>query len=89
MAILELLIGISIGFAIGIIVMVLSESKDEEILQSALYGHEEMEDQIHESGFIDIPMQQLVFQPKTKNAKEAKAYKKRIERFKLRNRFYR
>ena len=88
MAILELLIGISIGFALGIIIMIVLSTK-EDVEGSDLFGIDDLEEQIHESGFIDVPVRHLVVQRKQKDSKNIKAYKKRIEKFKLRNRFYR
>lgn len=82
----ELLIGITIGLAVGVLITVLSVPKN--IDGSFDFDLMDDDDQVHESGFIDIPVQRIISQQNTTNNKKMMKIRKRINQFKNRNRFY-
>ncbi len=84
--ILELLIGITIGFGLGVLIMIVVSDYTEK--QDEL--HNDFDEQIHESGFIDIPLQHMYhnYSQKNHNPEVKRGFLKRIQRFKARNRFY-
>tara|TARA_Y100000589_G_C26826533_1_gene496118 strand:- start:186 stop:611 length:426 start_codon:yes stop_codon:yes gene_type:complete len=61
MFLVPLIVGIAIGLALGVILMILFTPKGSELVEP----HYQLEllyddDQIHESGFIDIPIKRIV-----------------------------
>lgn len=82
---LELFVGIAIGFALGILTMV----SIKEHSKASKENLDDLDEQIHGSGFINIPEEQLQAKFKNYNPEVRGAFQNRIQRFKARNRFYR
>lgn len=82
----SLIVGLVIGLAAGVIIMIIAQPKDEEIVFPLdILGDDE---QIHESGFIDIPIQRIVAERNPKDKKAASRISTRLKKFRNRNRFY-
>lgn len=89
---IAIFIGILSALALGIIIYMLwineKDARQREREDALLHSWNE-ENQAHESGFIDIPMQNLMSKRDIENESGRSAFKRRMYKFKLRNRFYR
>lgn len=85
---LPFFVGAAIGLAVGVILMILVRPGEqvEPLHELNLYDED---DQIHESGFIDIPVQRIVSENRLAGQKATDRTRRRLHRFKMRNRFYR
>jgi hypothetical protein len=68
--------------------MILIDMKQQNSSENYL-ELDEFEDQIHESGFIDIPLQSMIQENQHNQGLRPGKLKRRIQRFKNKNRFYR
>ena len=84
---LPFFVGAAIGLAVGVILMILVRPGEqvEPLHELNLYDEDE---QIHESGFIDIPIQRIVSENRLADQSTLDRTKRRLLHFKMRNRFY-
>lgn len=84
---LPFFVGAAVGLAFGVILMILVRPGEqvEPIHELNLYDDEE---QMHESGFIDIPIQRIVSENHRVGQNTSDRTKRRLHLFKMRNRFY-
>ncbi|WP_299129060.1 hypothetical protein [uncultured Winogradskyella sp.] len=83
--ILELLTGMAIGFGLGVLIMIVVSDYYEENQGKLL---NDIDQTIHESGFIDIPLEHMYQVKENHNPELRSRFLKRIQQFKSRNRFY-
>lgn len=88
MPFIEFTIGIAIGLGLGILIMIFIDVKQKKSSNDYM-ELEDFEDQVHESGFIDIPVHSMMQDNYHTNTLEPGKFKKRIQGFKNKNRFYR
>ena len=86
---IDLIIGISIGLAIGVLLMILLQKENQDISLEDHLAIDDFQDQVHEVGFLEVPLHQLIKGKSLSSPFSKNSYKKRMEKFKNRNKFYR
>lgn len=88
MPFIELTVGIVVGFGLGVLIMIMLDAREHNSSNNYV-EIEDYEDQVHESGFIDIPAQRMYKDAHDYTPEVSGGFQHRIERFKTKNRFYR